>query len=369
MALLLFLPYPAFIALRGFLSSRSAIILTPLRANLGALGCFGLVVFSSILFAMHPTAFWGDDAKWIFLIAYGFLITFCASYAPLFQGFRAALPWALLVALALLLGSIYYDMMYPLTFSMEPSRPAGFPGNSNYAALMCVILCSASLDYMRKRPGWIDCVYILVTLSAIMLTMSRSGMANFGILMVLYGYHRFIRDGIKVKQIVSLFIGVGIIVGLFVVSIPVLMATTTIFQGKTRLGQMITGQRVDDGSAASRIGAVEDALRLIDESPIIGHGTGHSRTMAELPHNLYLQQWVNNGLPGLLGYLLMMAVAFWTYTKRRFYRGQAFIIVALVGGLFSHNILDQRPFLILFGVLLTLSWVEWRESQGVGIAS
>jgi O-antigen ligase len=244
---------------------------------------------------------------------------------------------------------------------MEPSRPAGFPGNANYAALMCVILCSASLDFTRSRPGWIDCVYIIVTLLALIFTMSRSGLLNFAILMGVYGYHRFVRDGIRVKQVLSLFTALGIIIALFVISVPILMATTTIFQGKTRLGQFMSGQQVDDGSAVSRVNAAGDALRLIDESPIIGHGTGHSRTMAVPPHNLYLQQWVNNGLPGILGYLFMMGVTLWTYTKRRFYRGQAFIISALVGGLFSHNILDQRPFLILFGVLLTLSWVEWKE--------
>jgi O-antigen ligase len=74
--------------------------------------------------------------------------------------------------------------------------------------------------------------------------------------------------------------------------------------------------------------------------------------MPELPHNIYLQQWVNNGLPGLISYLAFLGVRVWTFLSRRYFPGVMLIVVAIVGGFFSHNILDQRPFLILYGLLL-----------------
>ena len=132
------------------------------------------------------------------------------------------------------------------------------------------------------------------------------------------------------------------------------VATDTISE-HSRLGRLLSNKQVDDGSAASRLFAVRESLRLINESPIVGHGTGHARTMAELPHNLYLQQWVNNGILGLLGVVGFFGVSLAIFRKRRYRPGQALILVSILGGVFSHNILDQRCFLLLFGILLGLS--------------
>ena len=77
--------------------------------------------------------------------------------------------------------------------------------------------------------------------------------------------------------------------------------------------------------------------------------------MKELPHNLYLQQWINNGVFGLILYVVFVVSAFLTFTERRYPGGQALCVVAITGSIFSHNILDQRPFLILFGCALGLS--------------
>ena len=109
------------------------------------------------------------------------------------------------------------------------------------------------------------------------------------------------------------------------------------------------------GSAASRIAAAQDALNRINQSPIIGHGTGYARRMPELPHNLYLQQWVNNGILGLIGYLSFLGISAVCFLRRRFMPGATLTLVAALGSFFSHNVLDQRPFLILYGLLLGLS--------------
>jgi hypothetical protein len=98
--------------------------------------------------------------------------------------------------------------------------------------------------------------------------------------------------------------------------------------------------------------AVREGLGLIEAAPLLGHGTGFARNMSELPHNIYIQQWVNNGLLGLLLYLGLIITAYLTFITRGSRNGVALIVIAAVGGIFSHNILDQRPFLILLGLLL-----------------
>jgi O-antigen ligase len=86
--------------------------------------------------------------------------------------------------------------------------------------------------------------------------------------------------------------------------------------------------------------------------------------MSELPHNIYLQQWVNNGLPGLLSYAAFLVLTILTFAHRGSRNGVALIAVATIGGIFSHNILDQHPFLILLGVLLGMSQ-GGQQAQGI----
>jgi O-antigen ligase len=184
--------------------------------------------------------------------------------------------------------------------------------------------------------------------------MSRSGMLNFALLLGIFSYTRMAENGWKPREVLKLITITGIMAGVCATLAITAVATGTISE-HSRLGRLLSNKQVDDGSAASRLFAVRESLRLIDESPLIGHGTGHARTMAELPHNLYLQQWVNNGLIGILGIMFFFGVSLATFIKRRYRPGQALMLVSILGGVFSHNILDQRCFLLLFGILLGLS--------------
>ena len=195
----------------------------------------------------------------------------------------------------------------------------------------------------------------MITFAIIVMTMSRSGLLNFGTLLVTFIFFRYVRSslpiGSKFKEVSALVICAMIALG-FVFTYTEL---TSASGGNSRLSRLLNNQRVDDGSAGTRLGAIVDCLEHIEAAPIIGHGTGFSRTMSELPHNIYLQQWVNNGILGIVSYIALLVTALATFIQRGCRNGQALIIVAVVGGLFSHNLLDQRPFLMLLGIMLGAS--------------
>lgn len=336
----------------------SSPIARPLIANRGPVLVFALLAFWSLMLSLLPGAYWEESAKWIFLLSYGFIMALCALYVPRVPVIYRSIPLYTFIALSLLFGSMVYDLMYPGTFSTELTRAAGFPANSNYASLVAVVLCAASLDYLSRRPLWIDLAFITVTGLALLATMSRSGLVNFGVLITFYSYHRFIRGGVRWRQLMQLAVASIVLGTVAVAAIPLLMQDLAVFQGSTRLGRFLADEQVDDGSAASRLGAALDSLRLINDAPIFGHGTAYSRTMDELPHNLYLMQWVNNGLPGLLTYLGFLGVSYLVFKRRNFPAGQALILVAATGSAFSHNVLDIRPLLILWGILMTGSLMQ-----------
>lgn len=351
-ALIALLPFGCHTLVQCIRSQALAPLIRPLQRNRGPLLSFAATVVFSLLLSVLPGAYWKEGGKWIFLIPYGLLMTLLSLYVASVSAVRSWLPLYVLCALGLLLWSLSIDLSTPGTYAELDARAAGFPGNANFSALVTVMLCAATLDFQRRTRGWFDLLLLTITTTIVLGTMSRSGLINLCILMAVYFYYRLIASRGSTPEAVRLCaVLIAIATTLFLV-VPLFTRSMPALKQSTRISRFLNNQQVDDGSAGTRLAAVEDCLRRIDAAPLLGHGTGHARSMPELPHNLYLQQWVNNGLPGLLSYLALLGLSYNTFRRRGNRNGVAFILVTTVGSAFSHNVLDQRPFLMLLGILL-----------------
>ena len=318
-----------------------------------------LIALVALLWSSVPTAYWGEDGKWIAVIPYDVCIALCSMSLGVYPWRNGELRLVIFTSLLALLGSLWYDMLYPGTFAELGNRSAGFPGNANFAALVAVVLCASGLDFgdnHRSSPSsnslLLNTLFLLCSFLVVTITMSRSGLINFFGVLLAYGYFRLIRSSAPVRrrlQEVLILAGLATLAALLVLWIGALGTST---ESDSRLVRFLNNQQVDDGSAATRLAAVHDSIRLIEDSPWVGHGTGFARTMSELPHNLYLQQWVNNGIAGFFAYLFFLVVTFHSFSARSYRNGQVLTLVATIGSIFSHNVLDQRPFLILIGLFL-----------------
>ncbi len=349
---------------RGRGEMHSSPLLGSLWANRVVLTSLILIALLALLLSILPTAYWGERGKWIAVVPYDAAIMVCSTALGLSYSAVRNLPRIIFLSLLALAGSIWYDIAHPGTFAEMNNRAAGFPGNANFAALTAVVLCSAGLDFgdnksrhMLKRSLTLDALILLVTFAIVAMTMSRSGLVNLFAIVSMFAFFRFFRTKIPAWQRAKEIITGACIVGAAGAFIIWFSATSALTDQNSRLTRLFNNQQVDDGSAGTRLAAVHDSIRLIEEAPILGHGTGFARTMSELPHNMYLQQWVNNGLLGLGAYLLFLMSAFVTFALRGHRNGQALVVAAAVGSIFSHNILDLRPFLMLMGLHLSYSWI------------
>jgi O-antigen ligase len=348
------MPFVVFAFMRDVATGTTTRFLAPFAANGVPFAAFFVVAACSLLLSILPGAFWNEGGKWIFLIFYGFSLSIFALYIPQAAWFSKLFPYCGLSALFLLAWSIYIDITYPGTFAALGQRPAGFPGNANFASLVAVMICAATLEYRSQQRLWRNVMLLVVTGTIVVTTMSRSGGLNFLFLVGIFSFVRMAESGWRPREILRVLSVTGLL-GSVCAGVAIAAIITGTISEHSRLGRLMSNKQVDDGSTASRLFAVRESLRLINDSPILGHGTGHSRTMRELPHNLYLQQWVNNGIAGILGLVSFFGVSLYTFIKRRYRPGQALMLVAMLGGVFSHNILDQRCFLLLYGILLGLS--------------
>lgn len=337
--------------------------------NRMVVGCLLAIASISGLSAGMPSAYWGEGGKWIGVVPYDCAIAIASLAIGAHRWTRQHLSLVAFSSQLLLLGSLWWDTLYPGTFAELTNRAAGFPGNANYAALVANIVCAAGLDFggahrsHTKRSFFLDLSLLTATFLIVAMTMSRSGLLAFAVVIFSYVWFRVIRTPRSAqRKLLELLLLCS--VALAAVRFISWYATDSGLHSDTsRLTRLLHNQQVDDGSAGTRLAALYDGLRLIEDAPILGHGTGFARTMHELPHNIYVQQWVNNGLPGIAAYLLFLAAAYRTFAIRGFRNGQVVILVATVGGLFSHNVLDQRPFLMLLGTLLASSYLERAANQ------
>jgi O-antigen ligase len=89
--------------------------------------------------------------------------------------------------------------------------------------------------------------------------------------------------------------------------------------------------------------------------------------MRQGPHNIYISRWLDNGLIGLVCFLGLLAAVGITFWKRRYTSGLVFIGVLVIEGFFSHNLLEERAFLVLLGTFLTLSFFSATEPIGIPV--
>lgn len=351
--------WAAIVAAQCLASPRMAREVIALYANhVGVLGALLAIVACSCLFALMPTAYWNDGVMYLLYPPYDAIVVVLSMLLAIHGVHRHSFRLYLLGAFVVFAGSVLYDALYPGTFSLVPDRAAGFAENPNQAAFILVLLCASIVDLDRFRVG--DCAVWAVTAVGVFLTLSRGGailfLSGFGY----YAYRTVRMNAAHPAHLIKRAAALAAMFAAVVATSVFLMQRADMFalSFQPRLG-MIHGESEFVTEDDDRIGALKTAVDLVKRSPVIGYGTGYSYSLADTtPHNMYLQQWINNGLPGLVAYLFLLGASARTFWRRRYRRGVLFISLVVINGMFSHNILEERAFLGLLGILLTCSFYE-----------
>ncbi|HEX8395211.1 MAG TPA: O-antigen ligase family protein [Longimicrobium sp.] len=345
-------------------------VINTYRRHMGVIAALVGVAATAALLSTLPDTNWDDGGKYVFLPTYDVVIILLSMLLPLLPGFQQGYRTYLGAALLVVVASVAADVVSPGTFSAFRNRPAGFPMNPNVSAFLLVALAAALLDYERVRPAHL----LLLALSAlaVLITLSRGGMLSVAVLL---GYYLYTAGDLRRwnprRQALALLVLAGGAAGLFALVSSVDEAAEAGIVDERRMAVVMGQERGVMTADEERFVALLTSAQLIRESPLLGHGTGYSMTMTPGPHNMFLAQMINNGIPGLVCYLLAVLGSLRVFWRRGYRPGIAFIGLLLLNSLFSHNLLEQRTFTVLLGVLLSLSYqlanrppVQWREPPG-----
>jgi len=316
----------------------------------------GVVLFS-LVSAFVPTANFLEGSHWVLLPLYDLLVVLLVMPLALERRQRRYLEAALLLAFLLLLGSVGMDVMNPGTFSRIDFRASGFPTNPNGAAFVLVTLAATILDYTRVRL--IDLTVLVLAALGVLATLSRGGTILLAVLVLSYAYVviRRARGGPVRATGRLLMICAVSVVAFFAME---RMMGAAIFSVQSDRLDIFRGRSEALTTDDTRFAALRASWQFVQESPLLGRGSGFTYdggTLREGPHNMYVQQWLNNGIGGLICYVWLFGAAALLFWRRRHAPGLVFTGLMAVQSLLSHNLLEERAFLVPFGVFLMTSYL------------
>ncbi|GJL80339.1 MAG: hypothetical protein NPINA01_33280 [Nitrospinaceae bacterium] len=232
-----------------------------------------------------------------------------------------------------------------------------------------ILLCIASIDW--KKSGLINLIALTYAALAIFATLSVSNLLMFLLVVAFYLIINLKVDG----HIFRKFATVGLVpIIIFYVIHPLILnmvSSSELFDNRTSTGRIDQISQMFEGDLGfaenhERVNLVSEYVGHIQQAPLIGRGTGFSESQVSGPHNMYLKHWADNGIPGLLAYLLMIAGSFRHFLVLRDVRGMIFVFIVFCAGFFDHNLLNIMTIVSLLGIFGTLAYLD--SSKQVNIA-
>lgn len=194
-----------------------------------------------------------------------------------------------------------YEWLGFATYTRIVGRMSGFHIDPNHSPIIICLMLGILFTW-NKRYWW-NMAMVAVGAVGIALTMSRSGMAVFAGMTGLYMLIHFREHKVGMLTLA------GVSIPLLIVGIGILGATSTrqgLVKNEDTSGRMeaIFNGDFDKVKSPERAKDLADGWEAVTKRPIIGYGTGAGDGGDTWqPHNMFVTQWIDMGLPGLLQYV------------------------------------------------------------------
>lgn len=258
---------------------------------------------------------------------------------------------------------------------INTKRVTALFGNPNTCALMICLFSSFFFAFMArkqqlmsKRNTWI---LIVLSLIAVLLTGSRTGLIVFGFLTLIFLYT-------KVKRKIFFFLLFPLLFGLIWLLKDHILEVIRYFNTYLYLGIKLvltldTNTLLSEGNSFfSRFGRWNQAIELFKESPLFGLGPLRG-VITSSTDNYYIYLLVRYGIMGLLLYLLLIVYSIYLAMKARKKSGYvqlfgyAYIfqtaIILFMNFLIEAQILNSAAYLHLTTLGILISLLKQDESN------
>ncbi len=286
------------------------------------------------------------------------LLFICIVYVVYDQKSLQHIKYVILAVVLMSIANNFYELLNPRVFTeLNIGRPAGFYVNPNAAG--CGLICGLifSIDIVKKQYRWL---YLLVVFGGVIATFSRGAIIGWILCALFLTIAKVLSDRRR-TVILSLFS----LILLLALANPLKTISDYFGSGENasldiveRLEQFQNPATVEDDSARERKAVAGFAWVMFGERPFWGHGLASTQkwTVSEVStHNMYLAHLADHGIVGLIILPGLVGALVWRNHGQTNVQMICFAVFISLWGIFSHNVLEERYLLLIFGFLAALN--------------
>jgi len=333
------------LALRGYPRELAFI----LRNAQGPLVSVGALAVLALFGATLPDANFDEGGKYAFYPTADAILFTLAVCAAVVCWRESTWRLAMCLAMGMMVGSIVIDSFRPGTFSELSTRAAGFGVNPNTGGAIVGMLLIGLLNW--EDAGFTPLAIAAFGVSGLgaFLTLSRSALLCWTAVSGAYFIRTLVRRGTSSWFAIA---AIAAPIMFFAASagewareaFPMLQASHERIEAFLGDGEM---DHADD----SRVHLAEEYFAMALERPWIGWGTGLNYATELGAHNIYLAKWVENGIVALTCLLLALVATYRLGARNHDSQAKVIALFLFVQGFFSHNMLDDKAVLLMWGLL------------------
>jgi hypothetical protein len=246
-------------------------------------------------------------------------------------------------------GSILYESTGGAAYSSIPGRPSGFLRQPNDAIIILCLMLGMILTL--NSNFWWNALMIGISAIGVGVTLSRSGMLVFGVIVMTYMVMNLFKHGGKIALVIALAIPAA---GAGVAALSQSASSRnfgTDKNAKERI-EAIFGGSTDKMESGERMKDLMDGWEAVTDKPMLGWGTAASSTKW-MPHNLWVALWLDLGVAGALtlAFILLGLTALCFLAKGQ---GIYALLPLWLLTLFSQNLADMPGYWLPAFLLVNL---------------
>jgi O-antigen ligase len=278
----------------------------------------------------------GDHSFLVFGLILVWLVTLVSICVMSTEYGKKIALWSAVTVILLGFGSIAYEAMGYAKYTSIPGRVSGFLRQPNDAII--VICLMLSVVFTLNKHFWLNTALIGLSAVAVVLTLSRSGMMVFGLLVLLFVVLNFRQHAGKILLVAAISTPLaagGIAIFIHNASSKSFGTDANI---KNRI-EAIFGGSTDKMASDERMKDLTDGWEAVTDSPLFGHGTGCASSMWQ-PHNQWVAVWLDIGVGGVLLYgLSLIMISLLCLMKKG--HGIYLLVPLWMFSLFSQNLVEM----------------------------
>ena len=249
----------------------------------------------------------GDHAGFVMSLISTMLISIGLIFPLSAPNWRRVVVPVCIGTIFVITASILYEWLGFGNYTKIPGRMSGFPVDPNAGP---ITVCLALGILFTVRPNfWANMAMVAMAAPGVVMTLSRSGMAVFMFMTMVYAMMNLRRYFVSILLI-------GVLGVPLVGSGLMMLASAKSREGVVRNSNVadrieaIFSLDFDRIKSAERGKDLSDGWEAVGHSPVFGYGTG-SGNVRWMPHNQFVAIWLDIGLMGVLVYaftLLLISV-------------------------------------------------------------